>query len=206
MRVALGDGCPAIRTAPGLEGQRAWGQHGATVCPLGQLLRAALCLTAASVLGSAGTRKVHTAPARALLLLRPLRILLVAGGSYLGYRQYESYRERQLEKRGLEVAPRLAGHWEVGAFLSSAPSPPTPRQPGQPGPMGCPSAELGAPGGLWVHSRPDRNVGFPSRLPRAAGARARSPHVVGVSVQRCHRAPPPTETRWAFTQLPESRI
>ncbi|XP_060048761.1 phosphatidylserine decarboxylase proenzyme, mitochondrial isoform X2 [Erinaceus europaeus] len=64
------------------------------------------------------TRKVHTAPARALLLLRPLRILLVAGGSYLGYRQYESYRERQLEKRGLEVAPRLAGHWEVALYKS----------------------------------------------------------------------------------------
>nr|XP_020043521.1 phosphatidylserine decarboxylase proenzyme, mitochondrial-like [Castor canadensis] len=59
-------------------------------------------------------RKLHTAPARALFLLRPLPILLVSGGGYIGYRQYEKYRERELEKLGLEIPPKLAGHWEVG--------------------------------------------------------------------------------------------
>lgn len=70
-------------------------------------------------------RKVHTAPARTTFLLRPLPILLATGGGYAGYRQYEKYRERELEKLGLEIPPKLAGHWEVGmrrnclGFLSS---------------------------------------------------------------------------------------
>ena len=59
-------------------------------------------------------RKVHTAPARTLSLLRPLPILVATGGGYAGYRQYEKYRERELEKLGLDVPPKLAGHWEVG--------------------------------------------------------------------------------------------
>ncbi|XP_004400162.1 PREDICTED: phosphatidylserine decarboxylase proenzyme-like [Odobenus rosmarus divergens] len=57
-------------------------------------------------------RRVHTAPARTLSLLRPLPVLLVTGGGYAGYRQYEKYRERELEKLGLEIPPKLAGHWE----------------------------------------------------------------------------------------------
>ncbi|XP_030884230.1 phosphatidylserine decarboxylase proenzyme, mitochondrial isoform X3 [Leptonychotes weddellii] len=59
-------------------------------------------------------RRVHTAPARTLSLLRPLPVLLVTGGGYAGYRQYEKYRERELEKLGLEIPPKLAGHWEAG--------------------------------------------------------------------------------------------
>lgn len=59
-------------------------------------------------------RRVHTASARTLFLLRPLPILLVTGSGYAGYRQYEKYRERELEKLGLEIPPKLAGHWEVG--------------------------------------------------------------------------------------------
>ncbi|XP_055107596.1 phosphatidylserine decarboxylase proenzyme, mitochondrial isoform X4 [Symphalangus syndactylus] len=58
-------------------------------------------------------RKIHTAPARTTFLLRPLPILLATGGGYAGYRQYEKYRERELEKLGLEIPPKLAGHWEV---------------------------------------------------------------------------------------------
>uniref|UniRef100_A0A2K6A407 Phosphatidylserine decarboxylase proenzyme, mitochondrial n=1 Tax=Mandrillus leucophaeus TaxID=9568 RepID=A0A2K6A407_MANLE len=63
-------------------------------------------------------RKVHTAPARTTFLLRPLPILLATGGGYAGYRQYEKYRERELEKLGLEIPPKLAGHWEVALYKS----------------------------------------------------------------------------------------
>ncbi|XP_014642460.1 PREDICTED: phosphatidylserine decarboxylase proenzyme-like [Ceratotherium simum simum] len=61
---------------------------------------------------STNARKVHTAPARTLFLLRPLPVLFVTGSGYAGYRQYEKYRERELEKLGLEIPPKLAGHWE----------------------------------------------------------------------------------------------
>ncbi|XP_049721311.1 phosphatidylserine decarboxylase proenzyme, mitochondrial isoform X5 [Elephas maximus indicus] len=64
------------------------------------------------------TRKVHTAPTRALYLLRPLPILLVTGSGYAGYRQYANYRERELEKLGLEIPPKLAGSWEVALYKS----------------------------------------------------------------------------------------
>ncbi|XP_053445974.1 phosphatidylserine decarboxylase proenzyme, mitochondrial isoform X7 [Nycticebus coucang] len=63
-------------------------------------------------------RKVHTAPARTFSLLRPLPILLATGGGYTGYRQYEKYREREMEKLGLEIPPKLAGHWEVALYKS----------------------------------------------------------------------------------------
>ncbi|XP_053062010.1 phosphatidylserine decarboxylase proenzyme, mitochondrial isoform X4 [Acinonyx jubatus] len=63
-------------------------------------------------------RRVHTAPVRTLFLLRPLPILLVTGSGYAGYRQYEKYRERELEKLGLEIPPKLAGPWEVALYKS----------------------------------------------------------------------------------------
>nr|XP_054096342.1 phosphatidylserine decarboxylase proenzyme, mitochondrial isoform X1 [Callithrix jacchus] len=63
-------------------------------------------------------RKIHTAPTRSMFLLRPLPILLATGGGYAGYRQYEKYRERELEKLGLEIPPKLAGHWEVALYKS----------------------------------------------------------------------------------------
>ncbi|XP_014303178.1 phosphatidylserine decarboxylase proenzyme, mitochondrial isoform X1 [Myotis lucifugus] len=68
---------------------------------------------------SKNARKVHTAPARALFRLRPLPFLvLTGGGGYAGYRQYEKYREQELEKLGLEIPPKLAGHWEVALYKS----------------------------------------------------------------------------------------
>ncbi|XP_036908467.1 phosphatidylserine decarboxylase proenzyme, mitochondrial isoform X2 [Sturnira hondurensis] len=67
---------------------------------------------------STNARKVHTAPARTLFLFRPLPFLFVTGGGYAGYRQYEKYRERELEKLGLEIPPKLAGHWEVALYKS----------------------------------------------------------------------------------------
>ncbi|XP_045145497.1 phosphatidylserine decarboxylase proenzyme, mitochondrial [Echinops telfairi] len=57
-------------------------------------------------------RRVHTLSARALNLLRPGPVLLATGGGYAGYRQYVKYRERELEKLGLEIPLRLAGEWE----------------------------------------------------------------------------------------------
>ncbi|XP_036679709.1 phosphatidylserine decarboxylase proenzyme, mitochondrial isoform X6 [Balaenoptera musculus] len=62
---------------------------------------------------STNSRKVHTAPARTLSLLRPLLFLVATGGGYAGYRQYEKYQEREWEKLGLEIPPKLAGHWEI---------------------------------------------------------------------------------------------
>ncbi|XP_037022680.2 phosphatidylserine decarboxylase proenzyme, mitochondrial isoform X1 [Artibeus jamaicensis] len=67
---------------------------------------------------STNARKVHTAPARTLFLFRPLPFLFVTGGGYAGYRQYEKYREQELEKLGLEIPPKLAGHWEVALYKS----------------------------------------------------------------------------------------
>uniref|UniRef100_A0A8D0TD33 Phosphatidylserine decarboxylase proenzyme, mitochondrial n=1 Tax=Sus scrofa TaxID=9823 RepID=A0A8D0TD33_PIG len=67
---------------------------------------------------STNARKVHTAPVRTLSLLRPLPVLVATGGGYAGYRQYEKYRERELEKLGLEIPPKLAGHWEVALYKS----------------------------------------------------------------------------------------
>uniref|UniRef100_A0A8C6AYJ9 Phosphatidylserine decarboxylase n=1 Tax=Monodon monoceros TaxID=40151 RepID=A0A8C6AYJ9_MONMO len=67
---------------------------------------------------STNARKVHTAPARTLSLLRPLLFLVATGGGYAGYRQYEKYQEREWEKLGLEIPRKLAGHWEVALYKS----------------------------------------------------------------------------------------
>ncbi|XP_015446299.1 phosphatidylserine decarboxylase proenzyme, mitochondrial isoform X3 [Pteropus alecto] len=67
---------------------------------------------------STNARKVHTAPARTIFRLRPLRLLFVTGGGYAGYRQYEKYKEQELEKLGLEIPPKLAGYWEVALYKS----------------------------------------------------------------------------------------
>ncbi|XP_027719774.1 phosphatidylserine decarboxylase proenzyme, mitochondrial isoform X2 [Vombatus ursinus] len=64
------------------------------------------------------TRKFHTAASRALFRLRPFHFVVATGGGYAGYRQYEKYRDRQLERLGLEVPPRLAGEWEVTLYKS----------------------------------------------------------------------------------------
>ncbi|XP_051829125.1 phosphatidylserine decarboxylase proenzyme, mitochondrial isoform X1 [Antechinus flavipes] len=63
-------------------------------------------------------RMFHTATPRALFRLRPFYFLVATGGGYAGYRQYENYRDRELERLGLEVPPRLAGEWEVALYKS----------------------------------------------------------------------------------------
>nr|XP_036849179.1 phosphatidylserine decarboxylase proenzyme, mitochondrial isoform X1 [Manis javanica] len=86
------------------------------------------------------TRGVHTAPARILFRLRPLPILFATGGGYVGYRQYEKSRERELERLGLEIPPKVAGHWEPrpsdlypGSYRDATEPGSGPPAPGQPG-------------------------------------------------------------------------
>ncbi|KAF4113574.1 hypothetical protein G5714_006119 [Onychostoma macrolepis] len=45
--------------------------------------------------------------------IRPLPLLLAAGGGYVGYDQYGRYKDRQLEKLGIEVPPRIASEIQV---------------------------------------------------------------------------------------------
>ncbi|XP_018600313.1 phosphatidylserine decarboxylase proenzyme, mitochondrial isoform X2 [Scleropages formosus] len=50
--------------------------------------------------------------------VRPLPLLLATGGGYLGYDQYGRYKDRQLEKLGIEVPPRLANEYQVALYKS----------------------------------------------------------------------------------------
>ncbi|ROL48765.1 Phosphatidylserine decarboxylase proenzyme, mitochondrial [Anabarilius grahami] len=48
--------------------------------------------------------------------VRPLPLLIATGGGYVGYNQYGLYRDRQLEKLGIEVPPRIASEVQVDRF------------------------------------------------------------------------------------------
>ncbi|XP_076844369.1 phosphatidylserine decarboxylase proenzyme, mitochondrial isoform X5 [Brachyhypopomus gauderio] len=50
--------------------------------------------------------------------VRPLPLLIATGSGYFGYNQYEQYRQRELEKLGIEVPPRLASELEVTIYKS----------------------------------------------------------------------------------------
>ncbi|XP_055056431.2 phosphatidylserine decarboxylase proenzyme, mitochondrial isoform X2 [Misgurnus anguillicaudatus] len=50
--------------------------------------------------------------------VRPLFLLVATGGGYLGYDQYGRYKDRQLEKIGVEVPPRLASEVQVTIYKS----------------------------------------------------------------------------------------
>ncbi|XP_058631506.1 phosphatidylserine decarboxylase proenzyme, mitochondrial isoform X2 [Onychostoma macrolepis] len=50
--------------------------------------------------------------------IRPLPLLLAAGGGYVGYDQYGRYKDRQLEKLGIEVPPRIASEIQVTIYKS----------------------------------------------------------------------------------------
>ncbi|XP_065140246.1 phosphatidylserine decarboxylase proenzyme, mitochondrial isoform X2 [Paramisgurnus dabryanus] len=50
--------------------------------------------------------------------VRPLFLLVASGGGYLGYDQYGRYKDRQLEKIGIEVPPRLASEVQVTIYKS----------------------------------------------------------------------------------------
>ncbi|XP_069613867.1 phosphatidylserine decarboxylase proenzyme, mitochondrial isoform X2 [Ranitomeya imitator] len=63
-------------------------------------------------------RRLHAASAAVGARVRPLYLLLGTGGGYVGYRQYEGYRDRQLQNLGLEVPPKVAYTWEVAIYKS----------------------------------------------------------------------------------------
>ncbi|XP_044131410.1 phosphatidylserine decarboxylase proenzyme, mitochondrial isoform X3 [Bufo gargarizans] len=67
---------------------------------------------------SNGRRRLHAASAAVGVRVRPLYLLLGSGGGYAGYKQYEGYKDRQLQKLGLEVPPRVAYTWEVAIYKS----------------------------------------------------------------------------------------
>ncbi|CAM4536302.1 unnamed protein product [Leuciscus chuanchicus] len=53
--------------------------------------------------------------------VRPLPLLIATGGGYAGYDQYGRYKDRQLEKLGIEVPPRIAnGVQQPGLEFSSS--------------------------------------------------------------------------------------
>ncbi|XP_030439181.1 phosphatidylserine decarboxylase proenzyme, mitochondrial isoform X3 [Gopherus flavomarginatus] len=63
-------------------------------------------------------RKLHAAPVVRTFRLRPFHFLVATGGGYAGYRQYEKYKEEQLEKMGIEIPIKLASEWEVSLYKS----------------------------------------------------------------------------------------
>ncbi|XP_069817335.1 phosphatidylserine decarboxylase proenzyme, mitochondrial isoform X2 [Dendropsophus ebraccatus] len=63
-------------------------------------------------------RRLHAASAAVAVRFRPLYLLLGTGGGYVGYRQYEGYKDRQLQKLGLEIPPKVAYTWEVAIYKS----------------------------------------------------------------------------------------
>ncbi|XP_051970801.1 phosphatidylserine decarboxylase proenzyme, mitochondrial-like isoform X2 [Xyrauchen texanus] len=50
--------------------------------------------------------------------VQPLPLLIAIGGGYVGYDQYERYRDRQLEKLGIAVPPRIANEVQVTIYKS----------------------------------------------------------------------------------------
>ncbi|XP_051530013.1 phosphatidylserine decarboxylase proenzyme, mitochondrial isoform X2 [Myxocyprinus asiaticus] len=50
--------------------------------------------------------------------VRPLPLLIAIGGGYIGYDQYERYKDRQLQKLGIEVPPRIANGVQVTIYKS----------------------------------------------------------------------------------------
>ncbi|XP_073806491.1 phosphatidylserine decarboxylase proenzyme, mitochondrial isoform X2 [Danio rerio] len=48
--------------------------------------------------------------------VRPLTLLIATGGGYVGYDQYGRYKDRQLEKLGIEVPPHIANEVQVTIY------------------------------------------------------------------------------------------
>ncbi|KAM3939530.1 phosphatidylserine decarboxylase proenzyme, mitochondrial isoform 2-T2 [Leptodactylus fuscus] len=63
-------------------------------------------------------RRLHAASAAVGVRIRPLYLLLGTGGGYAGYKQYEGYKDRQLQRHGIEVPPKVANNLEVAIYKS----------------------------------------------------------------------------------------
>ncbi|XP_014344925.1 phosphatidylserine decarboxylase proenzyme, mitochondrial isoform X1 [Latimeria chalumnae] len=61
-------------------------------------------------------RNLHAASVGVVARLRPLHVLVATGGGYTGYWQYGKYKERELQRRGIDVPPFLAKKWEVALY------------------------------------------------------------------------------------------
>ncbi|XP_063066352.1 phosphatidylserine decarboxylase proenzyme, mitochondrial isoform X2 [Engraulis encrasicolus] len=48
--------------------------------------------------------------------VRPLTLLVATGSGYLGYDQYGRYKDRELERKGFEVPPRIANEAQVALY------------------------------------------------------------------------------------------
>ncbi|XP_026572812.1 phosphatidylserine decarboxylase proenzyme, mitochondrial isoform X2 [Pseudonaja textilis] len=66
----------------------------------------------------AGQRSLHTGPLNVVLRIRPLHLFVATGTGYVGYKQFEKHKEKDLEKLGVEVAPKIASEWEVSLYKS----------------------------------------------------------------------------------------
>ncbi|XP_062334968.1 phosphatidylserine decarboxylase proenzyme, mitochondrial isoform X3 [Osmerus eperlanus] len=63
-----------------------------------------------------GRRRFSPASLGLQARMRPLPLILATGGGYVGYDQYGRYRDRELEKLGIEVEPRVANEAQVGLY------------------------------------------------------------------------------------------
>uniref|UniRef100_A0A8C6XLV5 Phosphatidylserine decarboxylase proenzyme, mitochondrial n=1 Tax=Naja naja TaxID=35670 RepID=A0A8C6XLV5_NAJNA len=63
-------------------------------------------------------RSLHTRPLNVVLRIRPLHLFVATGTGYVGYKQFEKHKEKNLEKLGVEVAPQIASEWEVSLYKS----------------------------------------------------------------------------------------
>ncbi|XP_070618535.1 phosphatidylserine decarboxylase proenzyme, mitochondrial isoform X3 [Erythrolamprus reginae] len=66
----------------------------------------------------AGQRPLHTGPLNVVLRIRPLHLFVATGTGYVGYKQYEKHKDKNLEELGVEVAPKIASEWEVSLYKS----------------------------------------------------------------------------------------
>ncbi|XP_053557985.1 phosphatidylserine decarboxylase proenzyme, mitochondrial isoform X2 [Bombina bombina] len=63
-------------------------------------------------------RTLHAASTSLAVKFRPLYVLVGTGGGYIGYRQYESYKDHRLENLGIEFPRKVAYSWEVALYKS----------------------------------------------------------------------------------------
>ncbi|XP_039627603.1 phosphatidylserine decarboxylase proenzyme, mitochondrial isoform X2 [Polypterus senegalus] len=67
---------------------------------------------------SSGWRKIQAASLTTATRLRPVHVLVGTGGGYVGYWQYGKYKDRELERQGIEVPPHVANEMEVALYKS----------------------------------------------------------------------------------------